>query len=375
MTPPQVQKQSGAQAAPKTFLYVQYLRGIAALLVVYFHTKIYDPQLTWSVDRSFGYGGVDIFFVISGFIMTLNNYDAPQPPGRFLINRFLRIYPPYWVATTVGVLLFLAVPSAFLKDKIDLPYVIYSYALLPLENASGTSHGVPFLKIAWTLVFEIYFYAVFAATLIIPGPVNRFLMQTVFIVGMVVYGLLAHPTSAPMGFFTHPMTLEFLFGCLTGLLVGGRVLVLPRWLFAGLIVLCTAIFLVGGGHGDFLMRVVHFGLPAMGLVLFAASSEAAYGPFARSRSLRLIGDASYSIYLFHPFFLTAVRIVAGRLLHGEKATPVVGAVGVVAAVVLCGAAGTAIYLLIEKPMLRLLRKVIPRRSRKSEVRTVNTAPV
>lgn len=351
-----------SSTAQRHFVYVQYLRAIAALLVVYFHTKIYDPQFIWRFDRSFGYGGVDIFFAVSGFIMTLNNYERRQSPGRFMISRMLRIYPPYWVATTISVVLFFLAPFAFIKDEIDLPYIVYSYALLPLNNPAATSGGVPFLKIAWTLVFEMYFYVIFACSLAFPRAIARLSLQAAFILAMIAYGAFQHPSGAPMSFFTSPMALEFLLGCVVGMLVGANACDWSRSIFVVGLVAFTFLFLIGGGHGDGALRVIHLGVPAMGCLLCTALLELHHGAEWKSSTMLLIGDASYSIYLFHPFVLTAVRL-ASKTLNIGTTSSAGGAIGVSVCVLACGLVGVLAHVWIEKPLLILSRRAImPRAS-------------
>src|SRR5215216_4434281 len=98
------------------FHSVQYLRGIAAVAVVYFHTKIYMSEFAWPIGRQFGYGGVDLFFAISGFIMMVTTSVKPETPWAFYLKRIIRVVPLYWAATLMAAALFLLIPSAFVKQ-------------------------------------------------------------------------------------------------------------------------------------------------------------------------------------------------------------------------------------------------------------------
>lgn len=346
----------GSSGQSGVYRHVQYMRAVAAIMVVYFHTKVYLPHLAWPIDRSFGYAGVDIFFVISGFIITTTNLGRRRSPGRFLLDRALRIYPPYWFALTLALALFWIAPSAFTKDAVDLRYIIASYLLAPIDNATGSSGGVPFLKIAWTLVFEVYFYIVFAAALPIASARVRALLVTAFMTSMVVFGVLVPQPAPPMAFLTQPIVLEFLFGCWVALLVAdGRFDCARGICWAGALI-SFGLILVGGGHGDQFGRVIHFGIPAAALILFLTLLERDFGCVLKSPAFLLLGDASYSIYLFHPFVLTAARLLTTRLWpHGSAIAGV--CLSVLAAIVV----GLAVHLSVEKPLLTFGRRMTSRR--------------
>lgn len=357
-------------------IYVQYLRGIAAVLVIYFHTKVYNSNLEWPLDRSAGYGGVDLFFCISGFIMMRTTADRPVGVGLFLKKRALRIYPLYWLATLLGVALFLIVPSAFLKQAASADYVVKSLLLLPLQDASGTSQGVPFLKVGWTLILEMYFYAVVTVSLLFRDVVTRLAVQAVIIATMCLIGAVFRPTSTALLFYTNPITLEFILGAAVGVL-SCRVLPgsppprtrdpLSPPLNATapvVLVVCLGIggglFLMGGGHGDGISRVLFFGLPAALVLGSLVAAELLCGVAVLSPTLLLIGNASYAIYLFHPFVLSFVRAATGKLpMSGSL---VGGAILVPVAVAAATGTGVLVHLFVERRLNRAVRAIVwPRR--------------
>lgn len=151
---------------------IQSLRLVAALLVVITHSTFYTHERLNSNIEVWRTGaiGVDIFFLISGFVMliTADRFIISKHGWKeFAARRLLRIAPMYWLATTVKLLTMLAIPSAVLHAKLDIGNVILSYFFLPSRNIDG--QFAPLLGVGWTLVFEMFFYALFASALFFPG--------------------------------------------------------------------------------------------------------------------------------------------------------------------------------------------------------------
>jgi exopolysaccharide production protein ExoZ len=125
-----------------SLLTVQYLRAIAALMVAYFHTMIQIPAYT-HYFRQYLLGsqalssGVDIFFVISGFIMLISNRNTR--PGVFAVRRVIRIVPLYWVLTAVTACLTLLYPQLFRTTVLSLEYFLKSLFFIPYANP-GQGH-------------------------------------------------------------------------------------------------------------------------------------------------------------------------------------------------------------------------------------------
>ena len=191
-----------------TIISVQYLRGVAALMVVYFHTKVYLAGYAWGIPRNFGYSGVDLFFCISGFIMMHTTLGRPIRPATFLQNRLLRVYPLYWLLTLFSLALYVIAPSAFIDGSASLSHAILSLLLIAHFDA-------PVLRIGWTLVYEIFFYALFALTLW-ATPHRRLPLLGALIIGLVALGALCAPESPVLQTYTHPFLLEFLAGAAVG---------------------------------------------------------------------------------------------------------------------------------------------------------------
>jgi exopolysaccharide production protein ExoZ len=341
-------------AADKTYAGVQILRGLAALLVVAFHAGVMVRD--WFGDSHLvlraGAAGVDVFFPISGFVMVvasaglLNRVDGWRI---FLERRIIRIIPLYWLATTIKLLLVAAVPSLALHTVLMPWHVTASYLFIFAANSDG--EPLPLLPVGWTLNFEMFFYAVFAAALYFRAPLVRSVGAIMLVVAAA--GLLQLGTWTPALGLLSPLVLEFVAGMAIGRLTldGYRMGLAPA--FALAVAALAALFatdLLPAAEVE-RYRILLWGLPGAALLLAAVSLE----PIVpRSWWLpRLLGDASYSIYLFHGFVLPAFGVALGKLGVGAM----LGAdITFAAAIAISSAAGVFVYLWIERPMTRGLSR-------------------
>ena len=154
---------------------VQALRAFAALSVAVWHVLHdaipLDPSghierwhnaLPWA-------SGVDLFFVISGFVMVYASaelFGRRSSPMTFMARRLIRIVPLYWGATTLFLVVALATPSSVSQAGFGLADVVMSYAFLPTSRPDGTIQ--PIYSLGWTLNYEMFFYVVFAACIVLP---------------------------------------------------------------------------------------------------------------------------------------------------------------------------------------------------------------
>ncbi len=121
-----------------------------------------------------GSAGVDIFFVISGLVMTISvqrNAGRDHPAWTFAKDRIIRIVPLYWIVTTVKIAAVVAVPALATRTSLDPLYVAGSYALLPLYD--GSRLIPPVLPVGWTLTYEMFFYILVTAALVLHAPLSR----------------------------------------------------------------------------------------------------------------------------------------------------------------------------------------------------------
>ena len=328
-----------------TFRGVQALRGVAALMVVAHHATILsfsrlgDPARIWLN----GTAGVDIFFVISGFVMALSTQAVSRSPAGakgFLVRRVERLAPLYWLFTTMKVLLLLRYSSMAVHGLGNHWNVVASYFFLPSSNASSGIY--PVLEVGWTLIFEMMFYVLLAAALAV--RLAPFRTLTIVLVSIAFLSLfLPVQTNAFCSLF-NPISLEFLYGMLLHAAFVRRLKVLSyaKWLApVGIAVILTTIPPVS-------LRPITWGLAALSIVAAAVALESSVGSYLPRWVLNL-GNSSYSLYLSHPFLVAALGMVMIRLhVYGAHAwIP-----AVLSSLVVCSLAGEVIYRSLEFPMLR-----------------------
>jgi exopolysaccharide production protein ExoZ len=327
--------------APGEVRSIQYLRGLAAFGVLAFHAAE-------RAGGAFGTGaaGVDVFFVISGFIMWVVTCRKAPSPGRFLIKRVQRIVPLYWAVTLATAALAVFVPGAFPHMQVTGEALAKSLAFIPYRDPEGLI--APLVVPGWTLDFEMFFYLLFAGGLLAPARLRPWLVAgaLALLVGLRPF---VDPSNPLASTYTDPILLEFAAGVGLGWLWSNQRLPAARAGWA-LVALGLAGFAAVGVAGiDVSMaRPLWWGVPAFLLVCGAVAIERA-GPVPDLWPLRALGDASYSVYLIHGLAISAaVRALA--LVHLSQPA-VVFATSIVVGV----AAGLAAYQLLEKPAMALFR--------------------
>ncbi|HMO30521.1 acyltransferase [Enterovirga sp.] len=342
---------------------IQVLRAVAALMVVLHHAEL-------SVLLGFGFAsppmllggsaGVDIFFVISGFIMLVSSrrlFAAPGGSATFLKRRLIRIVPLYWAVTSIYVAAFLFAPAA-LGRPVSGGTVLASYLFWPRLGLDGTFH--PILVVGWTLNYEMFFYALFTMAVALPQR-SAVLLVTGALAATVGLATALGASLPPLAFWGEPLVLEFAAGIALGIAYERGAFV-PRPA-AGLVV-TIALALFAWRMGDPILegwpRLAGYGLPALLLVGAVALARPAQGAGRLPASLVFLGDASYSLYLVHLPALTALRLLAGRL--GLAPVSAAGAVAFMAASVAAAIVAAILsYLAFERPVTRLLRERIEKR--------------
>ncbi len=343
-----------AQAGPpnrkpvvsKGFDGIQGLRALAAVAVAFLHVADEAGGLAGTpghapyriVDALPLEAGVDLFFVISGFVMVWScwaSFGQPGAVGRFVARRLLRIVPLYWLLTAATVLVALAVPGVVsdgLRDGWD--YVAASFAFMPWRRADGFVQ--PVLRLGWTLEYEMLFYAVVACTL----PLRRPAALAVILLALAALaaaGKALAPAAVPLAFWTDPVVLEFALGAIVAIAArrGQR----AGW--PGAAMLAAALLLAAVPGTD--ARVVTRGIPAA-LLLFCALSWRGLPSW-----LLLLGDASYALYLVHPFPMRALRVAFARwALPAAASVPLY----LLVTMATCVALAVALHLVVEQPILR-----------------------
>ncbi len=318
-----------------------------------FETKyLAGPAMLPGLCR-FGMAGVDLFFVLSGFIITtvsLGKFRQRGEAGRFLTRRFLRIYPAYWLWCLPVLVVFLIRPG-IVNSTHGRPDVLRSLLLIPQQH-------LPLLMIAWTLAYEVFFYLLFAGALCwlresaLPWALGGW--AAVVIAG---HWLLMPGNTEPLiGLMFSPLLLEFIMGCAVALCVSrctGIVATAALACGIGGFVLGTLILIMQGGWfpSDW-DRMLIYGTSSAALVAGLVASERVQG---RSilHPLSGLGDASYSLYLSHVPVIAAAGLLWRRLLPFQR--PAAHLAALPATFVIALLAAFASFQLIEAPLLRLLR--------------------
>ncbi len=152
-------------AAVKRVVSIQYLRALAAILVVVQHANSGPIHLD-IVSPGLATFGVDLFFVISGYIMWTTTTETARTPPQFWLARIVRIVPLYWGFTTLYVAISILHPAALEHPSTNLVFIVKSYAFVPAIHPveGGIS---PIYSLGWTLNFEMFFYLIFGIALII----------------------------------------------------------------------------------------------------------------------------------------------------------------------------------------------------------------
>ena len=208
----------GASQGSQQIRSVQALRAIAALFVVTYHSTILwrDKSPLESVGAwDNGNSGVDLFFVISGFIMMVSSQRLRrQQDGwlKFIRLRLVRLVPLYWLATAVKLAVVLAVPAVALHTYPNAWNAVASLLFLPSVDATGAV--IPVLGVGWTLSFEMLFYAAFAAALYL--SLNPLAVVTPAMIGLAALSVAKQAYWPAAATLADPIVLEFVFGLLIG---------------------------------------------------------------------------------------------------------------------------------------------------------------
>ena len=339
------------KSKPRTTLNsIQALRAVAAVLVVVFHSLVHLDVRGLIADIPYGLevgrSGVDIFFVISGFIMVYVTRDAFGRRGAsadFMIKRAIRIIPVYWFYTFALAGLMLLAPGNVSGGKsVQLQHLVYSLAFISWPNNVGDLK--PVLQVGWTLNYEMYFYAVVATLLVFSRRYFLSAMTAVF-VSSAILGVLFPVAFPPAKVLVSPLLLEFLMGCAAAVLYFSRDSIPAPRLLA--LLGCVGLIATMAVDTSVSMRWLKWGVPGFFLVtglVFWEKSLRCYVP----RLLVVLGGSSYSLYLTHIFSINGLGFIWHRFIGGYYVLFVFSAI-VVSVVV-----GHCAFVLVEQPVSRYL---------------------
>lgn len=334
---------------------LQALRGLAAVAVVFHNTNFAQFELTGANNRllpgaSIGELGVDLFFVLSGFLMVSTTWSQSgglKTAGRFLASRALRIYPLYWVMALIWAATLVLAPQASLgRQSADL-----ASSLLLTPSAS-----TPQLTQAWSLVFEVFFYLVFGLMMLTRQRKAALAGWALWLGGCALTGFRL-PTAAGH-LVSNPLALEFLIGCGVAYLSQRRISRPLLLLVCGLVLAPVGEFVRSRLSVDANMaeslRALMVGAPAGAVVLGAVAMERA-GRLRIPGWLEGLGDRSFALYLVNS---PVACLLAATFMTGLGASPVRDAAFATAAFALSVVAMEVLHLYAERPLLAMARRLL-----------------
>jgi exopolysaccharide production protein ExoZ len=337
---------------------IQILRALAALLVIFAHFEYTKPAL--------GGFGVDLFFVISGFIMA---YIVNNSTEGFLYRRIIRIVPLYYAMTFLTTGLYLAKPSWFRNVVITPTALAKSLLFIPYH----IKNSGPILTLGWTLNYEMFFYVSIALFISIFGGKKGMIACLIGLSLFVLISAFVHWDSYVVRFWGSSMIMEFVAGGILYYLWKHQLRSATQSLknalvligFAALAFSLYAEYAFGLSSNRFLL----FGIPAFLTTCGFLMLENRINVQNKIHStMVLLGDSSYAMYLVHPFIIYAfLRLVYVRIgLQG----PVYELLGLVFSIVLVCLVSVALHRWFEKPMISLLKSMLDKQfdPRKAVVR-------
>lgn len=291
------------EIASNTVYSIQALRALAAWLVVAHHfmqlipgaNTAYGDGVGWFF-ASRGNFGVDIFFVISGFIMMASTSRGVIKPATFFLRRIFRIVPAYWFFTLILASIALLHLSTFSSVKLDGTHTLQSLFFIPHSNPNGLSHHFPLLTVGWTLFFEFMFYLVFTLILFLPTRMKLVTLMLTLVACTYLY-----PWNWPgSSWLRDPVMLEFGLGAL----IASGYKYLPtanpnktRYLISILMAISALVILVPY-YGAYIR------LFAAGILVVAGLLMEPW--LATQQKLNYLGNISYSTYLSHTIIILAL---------------------------------------------------------------------
>lgn len=283
-----------------------------------------------SILGTWGASGVDIFFVISGFVMVYICHKKQRTPKEFIINRLTRIAPLYWTLTIAFGLMLALLPSAFRDTTFDINHILSS--LLFISQPLGFGH--PTISPGWTLEYEFVFYTLFACFLFLPMPKNLIITTAALLI-------IAIFTS------TNSVIIEFSYGLLAGwLFINGKLKKHAKVLFF----IGSTALIASTAYQEKIHRAFSWGIPSLLIVLGCAHLHQ-----IKNNTIILLGNASYSIYLTHIFVMPAYLKIITRIDINSTPADII----IITGTLLCMIFGIIIHILLEKPMSTLIHNLKP----------------
>ena len=310
---------------------LQILRAFAAINVVIFH--IIDISTAYGFEasnlsllRGWGANGVDVFFVLSGFVMLHTQLQKKRTAWNFFKLRLIRIIPIYWFVTMLVIFSnFLVNPSNFNSTRPSVEMILQSLFFL----SQAISGNIPILGVGWTLEWEMLFYLIFAFSLIF----SKWNKSYMFIIIFFIFTIIAT---------SEFIIIEFLFGMLIAYLYGHHTLDHKKGLAIAILGFVFLMCSINQLDSEYYHRVIIWGLPSF-LIIFGL----VYAEQYKSPLLEYLGNASYSIYLIHFLFIIVFyKFISNvSIVLNNDLLALLCLIGSI----LCGA---ILYSFIEKPLTK-----------------------
>jgi exopolysaccharide production protein ExoZ len=324
------------------FISIQILRAYAAMLVVIFHSQAIVPQYSHSISKSaelmgsFGTYGVDLFFIISGFVITYTVQKSHPSAIEFLVKRLIRIVPLYWSLTLFYVLLSMIFPAAFN----DVSQLTLSHLGISLGFISFINNPFPILGVGWTLEYEMLFYLIASGILLFTS--SLFVPVGILFIGCLLLGNIDFLPINVQTFFKNQIIFEFLLG-----------MAIAKWFFDKkfpikhlvlLIVSLGVILVASDGY-----RFFYAGIPSAIVVMLALRYESKLKLLPGMQMFKSIGDASYCLYLIQVFAIPFLAKVLFKVLPTLNAD-----FFVLIALIITVLSSIILHKFFERPVLKVL---------------------
>jgi len=283
---------------------IQFLRFLAAFFVLLFHTL---GEYEWA--KPFGSFGVDIFFVISGFIIYV---ITDKGIDHFFKKRIIRIVPLYWLFTFGIALIALLQPNLLNSASWDIKHITASIFFVPYWTEG--SGFFPILKLGWTLNFEMLFYLIFYLSSRITIK-YRALLTSINMIGMMLFLNLIdfYSEYSFLSFYSDTIWFEFIFGMMVGVFYNNRNFLNLNFKYSIFVVLAPLIWMASNqifSYSTYPPFLV-FGLPSCFLLIAFLGYERIF--LRANNPLRKLilwlGEMSYPLYLVHTYCIALIRRV------------------------------------------------------------------
>ncbi|HEY3596919.1 MAG TPA: acyltransferase [Paraburkholderia sp.] len=322
---------------------IRILRAVAATTVIVHHVMITN-------GTAFGAFRVDIFFVLSGFVIALALGAKTMTLRKFVASRVARIVPLYWLMTLIVFCGVVLRPSLFNSTTASLSELLKSLFFIPYMKENGQLF--PMLFVGWTLNYEMLFYAVTALALLLMRE-RRFAFITLMLGGLFFAASVTHSSHAIGQFLAQDRLLEFPLGIAVWLVWSRGKRVPVALAVPGVFAMYVLMTYVEWAWPDS-PPLVRNGLPSFFLVFCALSLEGIISDNPLTRALIFLGDASYATYLSHPFVVEAMRKLLPKIIHGFDVRAPSGAL---LAIVCATCVGGLFYKFVDKPLYGMTRRI------------------